>query len=89
MRLFLVPSGTLIAKIPSKQLYDQTISQRPSTILALNHETYERTAHEVIPYAIQKLQAAGYKLVTLAECLGQQPYQSVGSPQTPDASWTC
>ncbi|CEL53830.1 hypothetical protein RSOLAG1IB_06611 [Rhizoctonia solani AG-1 IB] len=73
----------------SKQLYDQTISQRPSTILALNHETYERTAHEVIPYAIQKLQAAGYKLVTLAECLGQQPYQSVGSPQTPDASWTC
>ncbi|CAE6412646.1 unnamed protein product [Rhizoctonia solani] len=73
----------------SKQLYDQIISQHPSTILALNHETYERTAHEVIPYAIQKLQAAGYRLVTLAECLGQQPYQSVGSPQTPDASWTC
>ncbi|CAE6401881.1 unnamed protein product [Rhizoctonia solani] len=73
----------------SKKLYDQVIGQRPSTILALNHETYERTAHEVIPYVIPKLQAAGYKLVTLAECLGQQPYQSVGSPQTPDGSWTC
>ncbi|KAF8599422.1 carbohydrate esterase family 4 protein [Ceratobasidium sp. AG-I] len=73
----------------SKQYYDQVIAQHPSTILALNHETYERTAHEVIPYAIQKLQAAGYKLVTLAECLGLPAYQSVGTPQTPDASWTC
>ncbi|QRW06017.1 GMC oxidoreductase [Ceratobasidium sp. AG-Ba] len=68
----------------SKALYDQVIAQRPSNILALNHETYERTAHEVVPYAISKLQAAGYQLVTLAECLGMPPYQSVGSPQTPD-----
>jgi hypothetical protein len=69
---FSVPSGTLIAKIPSvrsisytqtivcslaaigatpaqsKQLYDQIISQRPSTILALNHETYgESFFHEL------------------------------------------
>ncbi|KAF8756196.1 Polysaccharide deacetylase [Rhizoctonia solani] len=73
----------------SNGLYDQIISQRPSTILALNHETYASTAYEVLPYAIQKLQAAGYRLVTVAECLGEQPYQSVGSPQTPDASWTC
>lgn len=39
-----------------------------------------------MPYAIQKLQAAGYKLVTLAECLGQAPYQSIGTPGTPDVS---
>ncbi|KAB5589705.1 putative effector protein [Ceratobasidium theobromae] len=73
----------------SKQLYDNIISQHPSTILALNHETYERTAHEVIPYVIPKLQAAGYQLVTLAECLGLPAYQSVGSPATRDDSWTC
>ncbi|KAF8673085.1 Polysaccharide deacetylase [Rhizoctonia solani] len=73
----------------SNGLYDQIISQRPSTILALNHETYASTAYDVLPHAIQKLQAAGYRLVTVAECLGEQPYQSVGSPQTPDASWTC
>ncbi|KAF8756197.1 Carbohydrate esterase family 4 protein [Rhizoctonia solani] len=84
-------SGDSVGATPaqSKADYDGIISQHPSTILALNHETYERTAHEVIPYVIPKLQAAGYRLVTLAECLGQQPYQSVGSPQTPDASWTC
>ncbi|KAG9085480.1 Carbohydrate esterase 4 protein, partial [Ceratobasidium sp. 370] len=68
----------------SKQYYDQIIGEHPSTILALNHEVYETTAHQVVPYAIQKLQAAGYKLVTLAECLGEQPYQSVGTPGTPD-----
>ncbi|CUA76241.1 hypothetical protein RSOLAG22IIIB_12144 [Rhizoctonia solani] len=73
----------------SKQLYDEVIARRPSTILTLNHETHSTTAYDVLPYAIQKLQAAGYKLVTVAECLGEQPYQSVGSPQTPDASWTC
>jgi hypothetical protein len=44
----------------------------------------ERTAYEVIPYAIEKLQNAGYQLVTLAECLGEQPYQSVGAPSARD-----
>jgi len=40
----------------------------------------------VLPYAISRLQGAGYRLVTVAECLGLPPYQSVGSPQTPDVS---
>jgi peptidoglycan/xylan/chitin deacetylase (PgdA/CDA1 family) len=71
----------------SKQKYTDIANQRPSTILTLNHETYERTAHEVIPHAISVLQAKGYKFVTLAECLGEQPYQSVGTPAT--GSWTC
>lgn len=71
----------------SKATYDDILSQHPDTILALNHETYETTAHQVVPYAIQKLQAAGYKLVTVAECLGEQPYQSQGAPQT--GTWTC
>ncbi|KAF8604049.1 carbohydrate esterase family 4 protein [Ceratobasidium sp. AG-I] len=73
----------------SKQLYTDIANKRPSTILALNHETYERTAHEVVPHAIQKLQAAGYKLVTLAECLDMPAYQSVGQPATPASDWTC
>jgi len=36
------------------------------------------SSYDVLPYAIQKLKAAGYDLVTLAECLGTSPYQSVG-----------
>ncbi|KJA21062.1 carbohydrate esterase family 4 protein [Hypholoma sublateritium FD-334 SS-4] len=73
----------------SKSLYASRISAKPNTILALNHETIETTAHQVLPYAIQTLQAAGYKLVTLAECLGKAPYQSVVAPSTRDSSWVC
>ncbi|EDR10826.1 carbohydrate esterase family 4 protein [Laccaria bicolor S238N-H82] len=73
----------------SKNLYDQIIARHPSTILPLNHETIETTVHQVLPYAIKKLQAAGYRLVTLAECLGKAPYQSVAAPSTPDANWHC
>jgi len=73
----------------SKNKYNTVANQHPSTILALNHETYEQTAHNVIPYAIQRLQSAGYKLVTLAECLGKNPYQSVAAPQARDSTWHC
>jgi hypothetical protein len=41
---------------------------------------------QVLPYAIQKLQAVGYQLVTLAECLEMPAYQSVVTPGTPDVS---
>ncbi|KAJ7447134.1 hypothetical protein B0H11DRAFT_1745275, partial [Mycena galericulata] len=40
--------------------------------------------HQVLPYAIEVLQRAGYKLVTLATCLGLPAYHSVGKPGTPD-----
>jgi len=73
----------------SKKLYTAIAKKRPSTILALNHEVYERTAHEVLPHAIKKLQAAGYQLVTLAECLDMPAYQSVGKPSKPTDDWKC
>lgn len=73
-----------------KQNYDNTIAQRPENILALNHEVHETTVTETLPYAIKKLQAAGYKLVTVAECLGKQPYQYVSPPAQYNAStWKC
>ncbi|KAJ7472652.1 chitin deacetylase [Mycena latifolia] len=43
----------------------------------------------LLPYAISKLKGAGYKLVSVATCLGLPPYVSVGTPQTPSLSWTC
>ncbi|KAF7979559.1 hypothetical protein HWV62_41832 [Athelia sp. TMB] len=71
----------------SNAAYDALVKQHPKTILALNHEVYETTAYTVVPHAIKTLQAAGYNLVTVAECLGMQPYQGVGEPQS--GSWTC
>ncbi|EUC63916.1 carbohydrate esterase family 4 protein, partial [Rhizoctonia solani AG-3 Rhs1AP] len=57
-------SGDSVGATPaqSKAMYDKIIAQRPSSILTLNHETHERTAHEVIPYVVPRLQAAGYKM---------------------------
>jgi len=77
-------SGDSVGSTPaqSEQAYTSLANQHPSTILALNHEVYERTAHEVLPFAIRTLQAKGYNLVTVAECLGVSAYQSVGSPQS-------
>ncbi|KAG9123481.1 Carbohydrate esterase 4 protein [Ceratobasidium sp. 392] len=45
----------------SKKLYDAVIKKKPSTILTLNHDIFKGTAYEFVPYAIEKLQKAGYK----------------------------
>ena len=42
------------------------------------------TSYQVIPYAIQQLQQAGYRLVSVAECLGKPAYLNVGPPQNRD-----
>jgi len=71
----------------SKQLYTDIANKRPTSIVALNHEVYQSTAYEVLPHAIKVLQAKGYKLVTLAECLGQFPYNFIREPEV--GTWTC
>ncbi|KAG7093316.1 hypothetical protein E1B28_006998 [Marasmius oreades] len=85
-------AGDADGKPPADNIRDYTdkINQHPNTLLPLNHETYETTAHQVIPQVVSQLKAAGYRMVTVAECLGgMNPYQSVGEPGTPDGSWSC
>ncbi|KAG0305445.1 Carbohydrate esterase 4 protein [Linnemannia gamsii] len=60
-----------------------------ASILSLMHDVYQATAEQVLPYAIKKLQAAGYKLVTLSECVGMKPYLSVQAPSVRDSTWIC
>ncbi|KAG8912872.1 Carbohydrate esterase 4 protein [Tulasnella sp. 417] len=70
--------------------YQNTINEGPSSILTLNHETYDSTAHEVLPFALAALQAKGYNFVTVAECLGGlEPYAAVTEPAVRDDTWTC
>jgi len=84
-------SGDSVGKTAaeSNQAYDALAASHPSTILTLNHEVHQQTAQVVVPHAIATLQKAGYKLVTVAECLGRTPYQSVGAPSVRDATWKC
>lgn len=55
------------------------------------HATYtlSHDRHQVVEYAINQLQNAGYRLVTVAECLGEDPYQSVAAPQSRTVSYHC
>ncbi|KAK3809649.1 MAG: carbohydrate esterase family 4 protein [Linnemannia elongata] len=72
-----------------KASFDKTIDRHPNNVLALMYEVYETTAHQTLPYAITKIQAAGYRLVTVAECLGEEPYTRVGAPAVRDSTWHC
>ncbi|KAJ7207977.1 carbohydrate esterase family 4 protein [Mycena pura] len=65
----------------SKAIYDSVISNNANTALILEHETQETTANTLVPYALNLFKSKGYKLVTLAECLGVDAYQAVGVPQ--------
>ncbi|KAF5364669.1 hypothetical protein D9758_005644 [Tetrapyrgos nigripes] len=80
-------TGSTVAQ--SEADYSSLVRTHPNTCISLNHETQATTVRQVMPFAIQQLKAAGYNFATVADCLGLPPYQSVGSPQTPDASWNC
>ncbi|KAL1744460.1 carbohydrate esterase family 4 protein [Schizophyllum fasciatum] len=84
-------SGDSIGAPPDQSIddYDGYVGQHPDGPIMLNHETYDTTAYTVLPHAIAQLKAAGYNLVTVAQCLNQQPYQSTQAPGTRDGSWTC
>ncbi|KAH7339072.1 carbohydrate esterase family 4 protein [Rhizoctonia solani] len=73
----------------SKRDYDITLDKHPEHILTLNHETIQTTAQDVIPYALKQIKAKGYKMATVAQCLGKEPYQAVTKASTRDGSWTC
>ncbi|KAF9450766.1 carbohydrate esterase family 4 protein [Macrolepiota fuliginosa MF-IS2] len=72
-----------------KDQYHQVASQKPNSVLSLQHDVHETSVHQVLEYAIQQLQGAGYELVTLAECLGAQPYHNVGKPESRTSDWHC
>ncbi|KAG8955182.1 Carbohydrate esterase 4 protein [Tulasnella sp. 424] len=68
--------------------YQTVANQHPTSILTLNHETYAGTAHTVLPFALQVLQAKGYSFVTVAECLGGlNPYLSATTPAVRDVGY--
>lgn len=78
----------------SKALYDTAARNFPLQQIATNHETSSSTASQVTPHAVAVLKKAGFRLVTVAECLGfgtgpHAYYRWVGKPSQRDSSWTC
>jgi len=69
--------------------YKKLYPKYPAPHIALNHETYTTTVNTVMPSVVPALVKAGYKLVTVAKCLGGNPYQVVQKPGKRDSTWTC
>lgn len=71
----------------SNSMYRRVAGTYPSPHIVLNHEQDTAAITQIVPQAIQTLLSAGYKLVTISECLGVPAYQWVGQPQERDVSW--
>lgn len=75
-----------------RQSYQALANRRPTSVLTLNHETVEASAHASLLFYLGTLQKKGYTFVTVAECLDRDPYKSRGTTNTPgtrDGSWHC
>ena len=70
----------------SRKQYEDQASRYPTPGIGLNHETYRTTADDVVPQAVEVLQEHGYKLVSVAECLGLEAYEYVGGKTNRDVS---
>ncbi|KAM0747884.1 putative chitin deacetylase [Meredithblackwellia eburnea MCA 4105] len=73
----------------SKNVYSSLYGTYPTSYIALNHETYSSTAYDIVNSVVPQIVQAGYKLVTVSECLGVSPYQKVFKPSKKDKTWTC
>ncbi|KAJ7195899.1 hypothetical protein GGX14DRAFT_504964, partial [Mycena pura] len=79
--------GNTVAQ--SEAVYNSIAKAKPKNALILEHETEETTATTLVPYAIKLFQGLGYNLVTMADCLGVDPYQAIGVAQEQTSAWTC
>ncbi|KAG8741197.1 Carbohydrate esterase 4 protein [Ceratobasidium sp. 414] len=77
-------NGATVAQTEAS--YKTRFDSNPTGILALNHEVYATSVQQVLPYVINYAKTKGYRLVTVAECVGAQPYLSQGSPAPRDVS---
>jgi peptidoglycan/xylan/chitin deacetylase (PgdA/CDA1 family) len=79
----------------SKKAYDDALKNEPypKPHIALNHDVWQTTVEQVFPYAVAKVQAAKYKVVPVASCLGfpnkASWYKEIGKPGTRDSTWVC
>ncbi|KAG8908910.1 Carbohydrate esterase 4 protein [Tulasnella sp. 403] len=58
----------------SEQQYVKLAEAKPKNALTLNHEILA-TSKQILSSALKTLEKAGYKFVTVADCLGEKAYQ--------------
>ena len=78
-------SGTGTSIPLTQQRYTEAAATYPTPHMALSHEQ-DVSAADYLPGVVRQLTQAGYRLVTVAECIGVPAYQWVGEPQERDVS---
>ncbi|KAK2614778.1 hypothetical protein N8I77_001580 [Diaporthe amygdali] len=74
----------------AKQTFSQALQQGQwdgTGKIVLAHDIHERTVHELAGYMIEQALNAGYRLVTVGECLGDPEQNWYRNPRT-GGSWT-
>ncbi|CAG8655781.1 19995_t:CDS:2 [Gigaspora margarita] len=62
----------------------------PSSHIVLNHDIFQTTCQELGPRGIQIYLDKGFKLMTVAECMGDTDwYQYTTTPSGRDSTWSC
>jgi peptidoglycan/xylan/chitin deacetylase (PgdA/CDA1 family) len=66
------------ASASQSESYFQNAGTSGNGHIPLMHETYASTVQQLTPWVIQWAKSAGLELVTVADCLGAEPYQQTG-----------
>ncbi|CAK5268878.1 unnamed protein product [Mycena citricolor] len=69
--------------------YDSQVASAITNMLALNEETTPTTASQVMPHVVNSFVQAGYKLITVAECIGVDAYYNRTTPTNRTVDWHC
>ncbi|KAG1438375.1 hypothetical protein G6F56_012663 [Rhizopus delemar] len=59
-----------------KKAYTTVFEKSSMGHIALQHEVYDQTVHELVPWVIDYVKSKNMKFVTVSDCLGVSPYQS-------------
>ncbi|KAJ8660728.1 hypothetical protein O0I10_003371 [Lichtheimia ornata] len=59
--------------VEEKKEYNEVLKNGATGHISLQHEVYEQTVNELVPWVINELKGK-VKFVTVAECLGMEPY---------------
>ncbi|KAL2282170.1 hypothetical protein FJTKL_10999 [Diaporthe vaccinii] len=70
----------------ARQAFSQAVQQGPwdgsAGKIVLAHDIHERTVHELAAYMIEQARGAGFRLVTVGECLGDPEENWYRDPRT-------
>lgn len=70
----------------ARQTFSQAVQQGPSDgsggKIVLAHDIHDRTVHELAAYMIEQARGAGFRLVTVGECMGDPEQNWYRNPRT-------